>query len=48
VLQARQTMVHHPARTWNLQTMLEVMTCCVIMHNMIVEQENDESLHDQG
>jgi hypothetical protein len=28
--------------------MYEVMTTCVIMHNMIVEQERDDSLHDQG
>jgi hypothetical protein len=24
------------------------MTACVIMHNMIVIDERDESLHDQG
>ena len=28
--------------------MWEVMTACVIMHNMIVEQERDDKLHDQG
>jgi hypothetical protein len=25
-----------------------VMTACVIMHSMIVEDERDESIHDQG
>jgi hypothetical protein len=26
----------------------EVMIVCVIMHNIIVEQERDEILHDKG
>jgi hypothetical protein len=28
--------------------MWEVMTACVIMHNMIVEEEHDGSVYDQG
>jgi hypothetical protein len=28
--------------------MWEVMTACVIMLNMIVEDEHDECIHDQG
>ncbi|KAK1660838.1 hypothetical protein QYE76_048997 [Lolium multiflorum] len=39
VLQARWAIVRHPARTWSLKTMHEVITCCMIMHNMIVEDE---------
>jgi hypothetical protein len=37
VLQAWWDVVHHPDRTWNDQTMYEVMTACVIMYIMIVE-----------
>ena len=29
-----------------MQTLWEVMTACVIMHNMIVEVERDDSLFD--
>jgi len=48
VLQSRWAIVRHPARTWSPETMWEVMTACVIMHNMIVEEERDESVYDQG
>ena len=34
--------------TWSMQKLWEVMTACVIMHNMIVEDERDESIYDQG
>ena len=33
-------------RTWTTERMWEVMTDCVIMHNMIVEDERDDSLYD--
>src|SRR5664279_793811 len=48
VLQSRWAIVRHPARTWSNQMMWEVMTVCVIMHNMIVEDECDDSLYDKG
>ena len=48
VLQSPWRIVRHPARTWSQKTMWEVMTACVIMHNMIVEEEHDESVFDQG
>ena len=47
VLQSRRAILRHPARTWSIDTIWEVMTCCVIMHNMIVEDERDDSLYDR-
>jgi hypothetical protein len=34
--------------TTNSTVMWEVMTACMVMHNIIVEDKRDESLHDQG
>jgi hypothetical protein len=45
-LQSRWAIVRHPARTWDKDQLWEVMTACVIMHNMIVEDERDEGMHD--
>ncbi|KAK1661955.1 hypothetical protein QYE76_050114 [Lolium multiflorum] len=42
VLQARWAIVRHPTIMWSLKTMHEVMTCCGIMHNMIVENERPD------
>ncbi|KAM0879000.1 hypothetical protein ACQ4PT_034517 [Festuca glaucescens] len=46
ILQARWAIVRHPARAWSVQTLWEVITACVIMHNMIVEVERDDLLFD--
>jgi hypothetical protein len=48
MLQSRWAIVRHPARTFNTIVMWEMMTACVIMHNMIIEDERDEGIHDQG
>ena len=46
VLQSRWAIVRHPARTWDTKRMHEVMTACVIMHNMIVEDERADMIYD--
>ncbi|KAM3292677.1 hypothetical protein ACQJBY_036405 [Aegilops geniculata] len=48
VLQSRWGIVRNPALSWDERKLWEVMTTCVIMHNMIVEDECDESIFDQG
>ncbi|KAK9175120.1 hypothetical protein WN944_027126 [Citrus x changshan-huyou] len=40
VLQARFTIVRGPARFWDRDTLHDIMKACVIMHNMIVEDEH--------
>jgi hypothetical protein len=39
VLQTWWAIVRHPAITCSLKIRHEVITCCVIMHSMIVEDE---------
>ncbi|XP_028116650.1 uncharacterized protein LOC114314374 [Camellia sinensis] len=42
VLQARFAIVRGPARPWDLQTLTDIMKACVILHNMIIEDERDD------
>uniref|UniRef100_A0A453G6F7 Uncharacterized protein n=1 Tax=Aegilops tauschii subsp. strangulata TaxID=200361 RepID=A0A453G6F7_AEGTS len=37
VLQVRFVIVFGPAKQWDPKTLWEVMTCCVIIHNMTVD-----------
>ena len=37
VLQSRWGIIGYPARTWSTKKLWEVMTACVVMHNVIVE-----------
>ncbi|XP_062188842.1 uncharacterized protein LOC133892125 [Phragmites australis] len=39
VLQSRFAIVRGPARVWDQSTLHNIMTACVIMHNMIIEDE---------
>ena len=41
VLQARFAIVRGPAKGWKRKEIGDVMKACVIMHNMIVEEERD-------
>ena len=39
VLQSRWAIVKGPTRFWYKEVIADVMYACIIMHNMIVEQE---------
>ena len=41
VLQARWDIIRGAAMMWDLEVLWQVMTCCVILHNIIVEDEGE-------
>ncbi|XP_030959008.1 uncharacterized protein LOC115980954 [Quercus lobata] len=43
VLQAHFTIVCGPARFFHLKTLQKIMKACIILHNMIVEDERDDN-----
>lgn len=43
VLQSRFTIVRRPARLWRRKSVGRIMLACVILHNMIVEDEREEA-----
>ena len=48
VLQSRFAIVTEPARFWKRNVLKDIMSACIIMHNMIVEDERDLNMlvHD--
>jgi hypothetical protein len=44
VLQARFAIVRGPSRFWDKGTLQDIMTTCVILHNMIIEDEKHLNL----
>ena len=46
VLQARFAMLKNPCRLWDRHTIITFWTACIILHNMIIEDERDTSLDD--
>ncbi|XP_024965974.1 uncharacterized protein LOC112506188 [Cynara cardunculus var. scolymus] len=45
VLQARFAFIRHPCLVWDKDNMRRIMIACIILHNMIVEDEQDAYLH---
>ncbi|XP_074376200.1 uncharacterized protein LOC141717874 [Apium graveolens] len=41
VLQSRFAMIRGPSRFWDVATMKYIMTSCIILHNMIIEDERE-------
>ena len=44
ILQARWGIVQNPVRQWDLKTISDIMLACIVMHNMIIEDEHGLSL----
>jgi hypothetical protein len=42
VLQVRWRIIGNPSRLWSLAIMANIMYACIIMHNMIIKNENSE------
>ncbi|CAN6351784.1 unnamed protein product [Urochloa humidicola] len=45
VLQARWAVIRGPAYGWDREQLSDIMTACIIMHNMIVEDENSDAIN---
>lgn len=44
VLQSRFVIIRGPVRFWDKRILNNIMNCCVILHNMILEDEKDMNL----
>ncbi|XP_057779478.1 uncharacterized protein LOC130998059 [Salvia miltiorrhiza] len=45
VFQARWRIIRSPARGWYVKNFKEIMMCCIILHNLIVENEGERVAH---
>ena len=43
VLQKRWAIIRHPARLWEREELADIMYACIILHNMIVEDEQENA-----
>ena len=46
VLQSKWHIIARPARFWSKETMREIMQCCIILHNMMVEDREGLDVDD--
>ncbi|XP_057811380.1 uncharacterized protein LOC131025598 [Salvia miltiorrhiza] len=44
VLQSRWTIIRNPARSYHIHDMRKIMLTCIILHNMIIEDEGDKAI----
>jgi hypothetical protein len=42
VLQGRFAILENPSKLWNSSILADIMYACIIMHNMIIENESIE------
>ena len=43
ILQARFSIIRGPTRFWDEATLNDIMKACIILHNMIIEDERDSN-----
>ncbi|XP_074377458.1 uncharacterized protein LOC141718979 [Apium graveolens] len=48
VLQSRFAMICGPSRFWDVSTMKYIMTSCIILHNMIIEDEREINTEEEN
>ena len=48
ILQARFAIIRQPARGWDKDSLSTIMLACIILHNMIVEDERDNYYHGES
>jgi hypothetical protein len=46
MLQVRWKIVKNPVCQWDLDTISNIMYCCIILHNMIVQDEEHGDFED--